>query len=155
MNYRSPGNVRELFNTVESTLAMARHEPVLFQKHLPTELRISLARQNMKKRAVEKPDKVDLASECLSSFEEFRKSSYEKHEKEYLDTLMTGSKGDIKQACEVSGLSRSRLYALLQKHGTRKPCEAENPYFSRLQSYLSGRRAVSSKPLNNCPLLNY
>ncbi len=35
---------------------------------------------------------------------------------QYLQGLVTGTKGDIKAACRISGLSRSRLYALLKKH---------------------------------------
>jgi two-component system, NtrC family, response regulator len=35
---------------------------------------------------------------------------------QYLQGLATGTKGDIEAACQVSGLSRSRLYALLKKH---------------------------------------
>ena len=37
-------------------------------------------------------------------------------ESQYLQGLVTGTKGDISAACQISGLSRSRFYALLKKH---------------------------------------
>ena len=37
-------------------------------------------------------------------------------ESQYLQELMTSTKGDISASCRISGLSRSRLYALLKKH---------------------------------------
>jgi two-component system NtrC family response regulator len=37
-------------------------------------------------------------------------------ESRYLQGLVTGTKGDIRAACRISGLSRPRLYALLKKH---------------------------------------
>ncbi|MGC9323212.1 MAG: helix-turn-helix domain-containing protein [Desulfomonilia bacterium] len=35
----------------------------------------------------------------------------------YLRELMHETRGDIPRACRISGISRSRLYALLKKHG--------------------------------------
>jgi two-component system NtrC family response regulator len=37
-------------------------------------------------------------------------------ESQYLQRLVTGTKGDIGAACRISGLSRPRFYALLKKH---------------------------------------
>lgn len=37
-------------------------------------------------------------------------------EKHYLKELMKRTSGDVSLACRISGLSRSRLYALLHKH---------------------------------------
>ncbi len=37
-------------------------------------------------------------------------------ESQYLQGLMTGTKGDISAACRISGLSEPDLYALLKKH---------------------------------------
>jgi two-component system, NtrC family, response regulator len=41
-------------------------------------------------------------------------------EKNYLNELMRITGGDIKEACRISGLSRSRLYSLLQEHRLTK-----------------------------------
>jgi two-component system, NtrC family, response regulator len=37
-------------------------------------------------------------------------------ERSYLSELMKRTAGDVSLACRISGLSRSRLYALLHKH---------------------------------------
>jgi len=37
-------------------------------------------------------------------------------ESQYLQGLVTGTNGDMSASCRISGLSRSRLYALLKKH---------------------------------------
>jgi len=37
-------------------------------------------------------------------------------ESQYLQGLVTGTKGDISAACQISGLSQPDLYALLKKH---------------------------------------
>lgn len=43
-------------------------------------------------------------------------------EQRYLAELIAYTGGDIKKAYEVSGLSRSRLYGLLKKHGISTKC---------------------------------
>ena len=50
----------------------------------------------------------------------FRNSVYGKAEEQYLKTLMAVSKGYMKKAMAISGLSQSRLYALLQKYDLLK-----------------------------------
>jgi len=37
-------------------------------------------------------------------------------EAEYLEELMRHAKTDVRLACRIAGLSRSRLYALLKKY---------------------------------------
>lgn len=45
--YNWPGNVRELVNALERAVAAARHEPILFPGHLPTYIRVQLARSSV------------------------------------------------------------------------------------------------------------
>ena len=45
-----------------------------------------------------------------------RQQAIETEEKRYLQRLMAFTKGDIKQSCRISQLSRSRLYDLLKKY---------------------------------------
>ena len=45
--YSWPGNVRELIHALESALVAAQNEPALFLKHLPTYIRIWLARASL------------------------------------------------------------------------------------------------------------
>lgn len=57
----------------------------------------------------------------VSKFRDFRRAGIAKFEQQYLQDLMSISKGDIKEALQISGLSRSRLYGLLRKHKISRP----------------------------------
>ena len=116
--YDWPGNVRELFNTLDSVLASAHQNPTLFPKHLPTSVRVHVARAS-----VSHEDKSKLSSNgvvdssmVLAKLQDFRQSAIIEAEKQYLRNLMSFTQGNIKEACRVSGLSRPRLYALIKKH---------------------------------------
>jgi two-component system NtrC family response regulator len=106
--YDWPGNVRELVNAIERSVTAAYHGPTLFPKHLPLEIRIKVARSAIRKE----PSPVDGGDSPLISLTEHRQAS----ERQYLQDLMFQTKGNIKEACQISGLSRSRLYALLKEH---------------------------------------
>jgi two-component system NtrC family response regulator len=114
-----PGNVRQLVNTIEQTVVASGTEPLLFPTHLPTEIRIEAACSSLKS---EKPVASDMdqsgtviAFAVIKPLHEFRESIYNDAERKYLLNLMAQSGHDISEACKVSGLSQSRLYALLKK----------------------------------------
>ncbi len=107
--YDWPGNVRELLGAMEWAITVARQEPTLFPNHLPTEIRVKVARSSVKtpaRAAGEGP------APALRPIEAYR----DQMESQYLHELIAATNGDIKAACRISGLSRSRLYALLKKH---------------------------------------
>lgn len=108
-----PGNVRELFNALERALAAAQYEPTLFPKHLPTDVRIKAAQASLSKEILSLHNQKDTAGYnwVLPKLREFREAA----EKKYLLDLIAIAGGDIKKACRVSGISRSRLYSLLKK----------------------------------------
>ena len=112
--YSWPGNVRELVNALDSTLAVAGQDPKLYPTHLPTNIRVHLARNSVCKDTA--PE--DESDECkplngkLPKLKVFRQSL----EKKYLEDLITRSQSDVKKACQTSGISRSRLYELLTKY---------------------------------------
>jgi two-component system NtrC family response regulator len=114
--YHWPGNIRELVNTLDRALAAARLEPTLFPKHLPIDIRVQKARASIHPRTVSEPGHGRETPQTLPSLHEFRESAALQAEKSYLGELMGLCQGDIKEACRISGLSQSRLYALLQKH---------------------------------------
>ena len=119
-SYPWPGNVRELANTIERALAAARFEPILFGKHLPTSIRVELARASMGKSRTA-PDALGTGPrQDMPPLHDFRESVYLQAEKQYLHELMALTEGHIKEACRISGLSQSRIYALLEKHGVSK-----------------------------------
>ena len=112
--YDWPGNVRELFNTLEGALAVAGKEPILFSNHLPVHIRVHLARRSIDANTRNHARCNDLVDENgpLPALREFRRSI----EKDYLQKLISYSKRDMRQASQISGLSKSRLYELLAKH---------------------------------------
>ncbi len=118
MKYDWPGNVRELFNTIERISIVAEKDSIIYPVHLPPYIRINVSQAGAAGIAI--PDKVFLANidqpEALPKFSLFSENAHAVIEQDYFQKLMTLTGGDIKEACRISGLSRSRLYALLQKH---------------------------------------
>lgn len=124
-----PGNVRELIHAVEHAVSVAATEPILFSKHLPQSLRASLARSRVSPQheapmttvtAVIPPPPASgpfqLANKDLPTLAEFREAAIADAEKSYLQSMLLHADGNIKEVIRRSGLSQSRLYALLKKH---------------------------------------
>ncbi len=114
--YPWPGNIREFVHTIEQTLASARYESTLFPKHLPTNIRIKVTRA-----AVNQDHGLDISLgkgtlQNLPKLHDYRESVYHEAEKHYLHDLLTIADQNITEACQLSGLSQSRLYALMKKH---------------------------------------
>ncbi|MDA8124310.1 MAG: sigma-54 dependent transcriptional regulator [Deltaproteobacteria bacterium] len=110
--YDWPGNIRELVNALESALATAYREPVLYPKHLPVHIRSRLAG-----KAVRKKETGALPEGHLPTLRERREAAIDREERQYLRELMACTGGDIAESCRISGLSRVRLYVLLKKYG--------------------------------------
>jgi two-component system NtrC family response regulator len=115
--YDWPGNVRELLSAMEWAITVAKLEPTLFPKHLPTEIRVKVARSSVKTSAHAGGEDLALTLRPIESYRE-------QMESQYLHELVGATKGDIKAACRISGLSRSRLYALLKKYNVSLPTKA-------------------------------
>ena len=116
--YRWPGNVRELVNCVESALSEAETDPILLPIHLPTRIRVQLARASIAPAKATAPlaETADIDG-SVGRFRDFRDAALSRAEKAYLVRLLKQVRGDLKQACTTADLSRARLYALLKKHG--------------------------------------
>lgn len=112
--YNWPGNVRELINTLESTLTSAFHCPTLFARHLPLHTRIQSARAAVKEKSMTGSGKKINNSfyEPSMTLKDFRNASTS----EYLENLMFYTNYNIREACLISGVSRSRMYELLKKY---------------------------------------
>jgi len=111
-SYDWPGNVRQFFHTIERAFAVAYREPTFYPKHLPPEIRVKLAKTDLEKERVSGADVPPSAASPLAAFQEFRRAS----EWDYLRRLMDSCGSSVKEACRISGLSRSHLYDLLKKH---------------------------------------
>lgn len=109
-----PGNVRELVNTLETSLINALHDPVLLPIHLPINIRVSAARSEIEKNA-SNGEPIHREKQHEEHFPSYREYA-ENNEKNYIEELMSQNRGNIQGACNTSGLSRSRLYALMKKH---------------------------------------
>jgi len=115
--YKWPGNVRELINALNVAVTAAQFEQTLFSKHLPKHIRILVAQSAVGKAAPVDGDATDaLASATYPKLKELREKAVSKSEKEYLAELLQTTGGNIKKACEISGLSRSRLFYLRKKY---------------------------------------
>lgn len=123
-SYPWPGNVRELIQALEKALLSAKDEPMLFPKHLPTYIRIQVARSGFHKRPAnhEKSAPNTTVPLALSTLKEFHKTTVSAAEKQYFKDLMVFAAGNIDEACRISGLSRSRLYTLFKKHKQSPSC---------------------------------
>lgn len=130
--YSWPGNVRELVNTVEAAVSDAFYEPLLFPKHLPETIRIKAVTSGMQRepkiitdKGSDSADKFEQHSQLnpsldtpgeLPTFKEFRNDALREIETDYLKKLMKATRGNIKKACSISGLGRTRLYTLLKNN---------------------------------------
>lgn len=111
--YTWPGNVRELVNTLENTITAALHEPTIYAKHLPTEVRIQIAA-----KVLEEKRQTEVAAgggdhRPLPTFKDYMSEA----KRQYLEDLMQKAKGDTRRACDIADLPRSTLYDQLKKAG--------------------------------------
>ncbi len=113
--YAWPGNVRELVHAVERAIVATQQQETIFARHLSENIRVAVARQVTADRLTHKEAPYPDPTVTLS-LKQVRDAAADAAEKDYLADLMNMTLGNIGQACSVSGLSRSRLYALLKKH---------------------------------------
>jgi len=120
-NYKWPGNVRELIQALEKALLAAKDEPILYPKHLPTHIRIQVARNGVHKKSLNL-DKPGISAAAPPTpptppqLNELRRAAVSEAEQQYFKDLLSFVGGNIDEACRISGLSRSRLYTLLKKY---------------------------------------
>ncbi len=105
--YEWPGNVRELYQTIEQVFTSTFLGPTCFAIHLPEKFRILRARAGFEGRNEE-----ETTFSTLPTWKDFK----DLHEKDYIQKLKLAAGGNISKACRISGLSRTRLYQLLNKY---------------------------------------
>jgi len=118
--YAWPGNVRELIHALEDCINRAKYEPTLFPQHLPNRIRVQVARSSVGPKhkmpvqdtAISEPGH----SAVIPSYRDFRNTVITDMQKKYFQNLINSTRGDIRTACQISGLGRSRLYTLLKKY---------------------------------------
>lgn len=133
-SYHWPGNVRELFHTLEEANAIAGNETTLYPHCLPTRIRAIVTRRMVKARTVSvvEPQTLDLTRLTKENF--LNINTYRNLvERDYLKQLNHITHGNRKEACRISGLSRTRLFELLKKHQLAKPACPKSPPAQSIQ----------------------
>jgi two-component system NtrC family response regulator len=103
---------------LDTAVSSALHEPTLYPKHLPVYLRVKLAHSSLKETGETTTHGTQNARkiEKLTTLNSFREEVIDEAERQYLSELLAQTRNDIQEVCRISGLSRSRLYALLKKY---------------------------------------
>lgn len=116
--YHWPGNVRELVKTLEVAVTGAGSGQILFPKHLPEYIRIHATQMAVRNDLSSEslPEKTTDFSTSAPSLKEFRKTAAAQAERQYLQELVTLTRGDVKEALQISKLSRSRFYDLIKQY---------------------------------------
>ncbi len=109
MQYNWPGNVRELINALETAIVNSKYESTIYPKHLPQHIRSYVLRKNIGMDNLKK----------LPPYKQYKKNIIYDATKRYLIDLISQSGGDLQKACNISGLSKSRLYELLRLHNIK------------------------------------
>ena len=122
-DYDWPGNVRELVNAIDHALASAGGSPTLYPKHLPTHFRLQDiddgdGPEGVSTETTDQAASLPTLGNDLPILKNYRDEAIALAEATYLVELMRQTQGKIKEACEISGLSESRLHALLKKYNT-------------------------------------
>lgn len=127
-HYDWPGNVRELINAINYSISNSFDSKTLHPYHLPCEIRVCHIKGNVEATPSAPPADTSFIRpltalpesytevEELPTFKAVRQQIVAQMEAEYLLELVNRTEGDIKAACKIAGLSRARLYELLQKH---------------------------------------
>ncbi|MEF3698010.1 sigma-54-dependent transcriptional regulator [Desulfolutivibrio sp.] len=121
LEYRWPGNVRELINALDCALASAENDSVLYPRHLPINIRATLARMSVNEERCgadldPMEERIVFNPENFPTLKDFRSEALARVEHRYLAELVRVSEGRIQRACALSGLSRARLYALMKQY---------------------------------------
>jgi len=116
VSYEWPGNVRELVNALERAIAASFSSPTLFQRHLPSSIRVKLARAALDVDPPFDEGAPLLPEQSLPKLKDLGERTYMEGQRNYLRQLMRIAAGDIELACRISDVGRTRLYDLLKKH---------------------------------------
>ena len=115
-SYSWPGNVRELVNALERAIAASFSSPTLFHRHLPSAIRVKLAKAAVNDEPAGEAAPTPLNDQVLPRLKDLREAAYAQIEKNYLQQLMKITGGDVESACRISDVGRTRLYDLLKKY---------------------------------------
>ncbi len=109
-SYHWPGNIREMRNVIESTIIEAGKDSVIYPKHLPAAVRLSLLANGAKDRGCD----GTVPPQKLTEPEPFMMPPYEEYRamcnRKYFKELLIVSGNDLIKASDISGLSIPSIY---------------------------------------------
>ena len=90
---------------------------------LPENIRIQVAKKSVRRDILHEDENLHSSRSpgIIGTLKEARRTAADQAEREYLRELVSTSGSDVGTACKISGLSRSRYYELLNKHGLSVP----------------------------------
>ncbi|MCL1915128.1 MAG: sigma-54 dependent transcriptional regulator [Desulfovibrionaceae bacterium] len=114
LSYVWPGNVRELIHTMTRACIAAGRQERIFPGHLPTELRVAVAR-----RKIDNGTQASFQGQDFPSFADMPslREWKTRAERMYVEQILKHCQGDPRKAADLAGLSRGHMYELLKKHG--------------------------------------
>jgi two-component system NtrC family response regulator len=111
--YEWPGNIAELTSAMDKAVASAKNEPTLYSIHLPSHIRATGIKNSFIPDLKSKNNPLDDNGQgnfpMLSQVLETR-------EKEYLNAVLSHTGQNLKEACRISGISKSRMHSKLKKY---------------------------------------
>ena len=134
MEYPWPGNVRELIHALERACLAAGEGDLILPGHLPTQMRVAVARHRVSRGREQSPEPVPPPARTLPAahVEDGRAGTAaivggsgdlpslrewkSRAEEEYVRRVMTVSAGDARRAAGVAGISRGHWYELVKKY---------------------------------------
>mgnify|MGYP006285446245 CR=1 FL=1 len=118
-SYHWPGNIRELFNTMDCVHVEALHESLLFPKHLPLHIRTLAVKSKLTDNAGSQGAPASSPEAVPPGRLRPLKEYLENMRFRYIKDLMDLTSGNIEAACAISQLSKGHLYELLKKYDLR------------------------------------
>jgi len=121
LEYHWPGNVRELIHAVERACLSAGHAEMLLPGHLPTQMRVAVARHRVGHGREQSPPPIPppgrdvtfgVDGEPLPGLRQWKARA----EEDYVRRVLAVSGGDARQAATIAGISRGHWYELLKKY---------------------------------------
>jgi len=111
--YDWPGNVRELINAIDKAIASAKNEPTLYSIHLPSYVKAKVIKRLISRNV--RAEEKEAEAYRNGQFPEL-KTLMQDTEKKYLTQLMAYTDGNVKTASRMAGVSKSSMYARLNKY---------------------------------------
>jgi len=111
--YKWPGNVAELAEAMDKAVASAKNEPTLYSIHLPSYIRAEGVKKSFMPDSKSKNYPLD--DDDRGNFP-MLSHVLETTEKDYLNAVLSHTGQNLKEACRISGISKSRMYSKLKKY---------------------------------------